>query len=77
MGQLYKYNYDYDYTVITQGDYNYDYKEKSMVTIMITIMDYSLAVTVYIGFLHSAANMQGVINVITCPFMHHFYINRC
>ena len=70
--------------VITKGDYNYDYREKSIITIMITIRamimimitGYSLAVTVYIGFLHSAANMQGV---ISCSFMHHFiiYISRC
>ena len=43
-----------------------------MITIIITITDYSLAVTVYIGFLHSAGNMQGVISVTTCSFMHHF-----
>ena len=40
--------------------------------IMIMITDYSLVVTVYIGFLHSAANIQGVFSLITCSFMYHF-----
>ena len=54
-----------------QGDYNYNYREKSMITIMIMITDYSLAVTVYIGFLHSATTMQGLVSLITCSFMHY------
>ena len=44
-----------------------------MITIMTTITDYSLAVTVYIGFLHSAANIQGLITLITCSFHVSFH----
>ena len=36
------------------------------------ITNYSLAVTICIGFFHSAANMQGIISVITHSLMHHF-----
>ena len=57
-------------------DFDYDYYYRTMITIMITITfchgDYSLAMTVYIRFLHSAANMQGLISIIICSFMHHF-----
>ena len=63
------YNYDYKEK---KHDYNYDYDYRAMIMIMIMITDYSLAVTVYIGFLHSAANMQGLVSLITCSFMYYF-----